>query len=111
MMLKPARYILPVFCLLLPTILNFKHFKMRWSFVCIVILLTACTKEVDFKLPDTKPLYVIEGRISDLQGPYYIRITRSTNLLGNQTDITQTLDNADAVQGAAVIIKDDMGTI
>lgn len=84
---------------------------MRWSFVCIVILLTACTKELDFKLADTKPLYVIDGRISDLQGPYYIRITRSTSLLGNQTDITATLDSADAVQGAAVIIKDDMGTV
>ena len=84
---------------------------MKWTFVCIVILLTACTKELDFKLADSQPLYVIEGRISDLQGPYYIRITRSTNLLGNQLDVTQTLDNADPVQGAAVIIKDDMGTV
>ena len=84
---------------------------MRWSFLCIVILLTACTKDFDFKLADTKPLYVIEGRISDLQGPYYIHITRSTSLFGYPSVYTHDADSFDAVQGAEVIIKDDMGTV
>jgi hypothetical protein len=83
---------------------------MRWSFICVIFLLAACTKDYDFKLKDTKPLYVIEGRISDLQGPYYIRIIRSTKLLGYPT-INIDEDSTDAVQGAEVIIKDDMGTV
>jgi hypothetical protein len=84
---------------------------MRWSFICVVILLAACTKDYDFKLKDTTPLYVIEGRISDLQGPYYIHITRSTSLLGYPLVTTQDADSFDAVQGAEVIIKDDLGTV
>jgi hypothetical protein len=83
---------------------------IRWSFICVIFLVAACTKEYDFKLDDTKPLYVIEGRISDLQGPYYIRITRSTSLLGYPT-VNIDVDSIDAVQGAEVIIKDDMGTV
>lgn len=84
---------------------------IRWSFICVVILLAACTKNYDFKLDDTKPLYVIEGRISDLQGPYYIHITKSTNKLGFPRVHTQDADSFDAVLGAEVIIKDDMGTV
>lgn len=84
---------------------------MRWSFLCVVILLAACTKEYDLKLTDTKPRYVIEGRISDLEGPYYIHITRSTNKLGYPFIYSQNIDSFDAVQGASVIIKDDMGTV
>ena len=84
---------------------------IRWSFLCVVILLAACTKKIDLKLADTKPLYVIEGRISDLQGPYYIHITRSTNLLGYPYIYSQDIDSFDAVQGASVVIKDDMGTV
>jgi len=75
----------------------------------VIVLFTACTKDYDIKLGNTQPLYVIEGRISDLQGPYFVRITRSTNLFGYPpTNISR--DSADAVQGAQVIITDDMGT-
>jgi hypothetical protein len=83
---------------------------MRWSFICVVILLAACTKNYNFKLADTKPLYVIAGRISDLKGPYYIQITRSTNLLA-YPPVMAGVDSFEAVQGAQVIIKDDMGTV
>jgi len=84
--------------------------NMRWSFLCILILLAACTKEYDFKLDNTKPLYSIEGRISDLKGPYFIRITQSTSLFANPYFVIED-DSVDAVQGAEVIIKDDMGTV
>lgn len=84
---------------------------MRWFFISAVLFLAACTKEYNFKLADTKPLYVIEGRISDLQGPYFIHITRSTNLFGYPLVVTNDADSFDAVQGAEVIITDDMGTV
>lgn len=85
--------------------------QMRWYFICAVLFLAACTKDYDFKLDDTRPLYVIEGRISDLQGPYFIHITRSTNLFGFPLVTTRDADSFDAVQGAEVIITDDMGTV
>jgi hypothetical protein len=84
---------------------------MRWCFICVVILLAACTKDYNFNLNDTKPLYVIEGRISDLQGLYYIHITKSTNSFGYPLVYTNDADSFAAVQGAQVIISDDMGTV
>lgn len=84
---------------------------MRWFFIITVLFLTACTKDYDFQLPDAKPLYVIEGRISDLQGPYFIHITRSTHLLGYPLVASLDADSFDAVQGAEVIISDDLGIV
>lgn len=85
--------------------------QMRWFFISAVLLLTACTKEYNFKLADTKPLYVIEGRISDLRGPHFIHITKSTHLFGYPAVHTHDADSFEAVQGAEVIITDDMGTV
>src|SRR5690349_2449330 len=85
--------------------------QLRWSFICVVLFLTACTKDYKLKLDDTKPLYVIEGRISDLKGPYFIHITKSTNLFGYPPVHTNDADSFEAVQGAEVIIADDMGTV
>jgi hypothetical protein len=85
--------------------------QLRWFYISTILILAACTKEYKFNLDDTKPLYVIEGRISDLQGPYFIHITRSTNLFGYPIVATQDADSFDAVLGAEVIITDDMGTI
>jgi hypothetical protein len=82
---------------------------IRWCFISVIVLLTACTKDYDIKLDNTKPLYVIEGRISDLKGPYFIRITKSTSLFGYPP--TNNGDSVEAVQGAQVIITDDMGTV
>src|SRR5689334_21910604 len=79
---------------------------------CILLLMAAgCTKETEIKLDKTEPLIVIDARISDLQGPYYVRVTRSTNVLAS--DIPDwwkpSDDTALAVKGALVILSDDMG--
>jgi hypothetical protein len=85
--------------------------QLKWFFISVVLLLTACTKDYDFKLAGTKPLYVIEGRISDLRGPYFIHITRSTNLLEYPRPSILDTDSIEAVLGAEIIITDDMGTV
>ncbi len=85
--------------------------QLRWYFISAVLFSGACTKEYNFKLADTPPLYVIEGRISNLQGPYFIHITKSTNLFGYPLVPIQLVDSFEAVQGAEVIITDDMGTV
>jgi hypothetical protein len=85
--------------------------NLRYCITGIVILIatTGCIK--DFKLtPDeTAPLYVIEGRISNLGGPYYVRITKSTHLLGIANKVNHRADSAEPVKGALVMIADDAG--
>jgi hypothetical protein len=58
--------------------------NLRYYITGIILLIATAGCIKDFKLtPDeTAPSYVIEGRISNLGGPYYVRITKSTNLLG-----------------------------
>lgn len=87
--------------------------KLKWKTYLLVGLalaglLSGCTKQIALDLGDTKPLYVIDGRVSTLEGPYYVRITKSSTGYG----IGNTgSDNAEAVLGAQVIITDDMGTV
>src|SRR4051812_14433849 len=77
----------------------------------ILLIMAGCTKETDFKLDDTEPVIVIDARISDLQGPYYVRVTRSTNKLatGIPDYWKPSDDTALAVKGALVILSNDMG--
>lgn len=77
-----------------------------------LLLATGCTKGFDLKLDETEPLIVIQGRISNLQGPYQVRITKSSNLIALTEGYSfADNDSAEAVTGAEVIISDDMGTI
>jgi hypothetical protein len=77
----------------------------------ILLIMAGCTKETDFKLDDTEPVIVIDARISDLKGPYYVRVTRSTNKLatGIPDHWKPSDDTALAVKGALVILSNDMG--
>jgi hypothetical protein len=81
---------------------------MRFFSAVLLLMLTGCVKNFDLKLDKTAPLIVIEGRISDLRGPYYVRITRSSNVLGIPYAPFGP-DSAVAVKGALVTISDDMG--
>jgi len=81
---------------------------MRSYYLISIIFLFAagCTKDFNIDPGKSKQLYVIDGRISNLEGPYLVMVTKSANsfptLSGGQ-------DNAEAVTGAQVIISDDMG--
>ena len=74
-----------------------------------LMIVTGCTKDFDLNPEATKPLYVIEGRISNMWGPYYVRITKSTGLVANPDPYFQWRDSAEAVENALVIITDDAG--
>ncbi|THU40246.1 DUF4249 domain-containing protein [Niastella caeni] len=75
--------------------------------IMLLLLTAGCTKEFNIELDKTQPLFVIEGRISNLTGPYYVRITKSTNSLGLGGGPYN--DSAEAVTGALVTISDDSG--
>jgi hypothetical protein len=86
--------------------------NLRYYITGIVLLIATAGCIKDFKLtPDeTVPTYVIEGKISNLGGPYYIRITKSTNLLGlGHQAGNPGIDSAEPVKGALVIIADELG--
>jgi hypothetical protein len=72
--------------------------------IILWIATAGCVKDFNLRPDETAPLYVIVGRISNLGGPYYVRITKSTNLLGKPGT-----DSAEPVKGALVIIADDLG--
>jgi len=73
----------------------------------LFFMVSGCTKDYNLYENGSKKLYVIEGKVSNLRGPYYVRVTKSGDLSG---DDTGGLDNAEAVKGALVTISDDMGT-
>jgi hypothetical protein len=77
--------------------------------IFFVMTITGCTK--DFKLDSkaAQPLIVIEGRISNMWGPYYVRITRSGGFEANPDPYAPYHDSAEAVKNALVIITDDTG--
>ena len=78
-----------------------------WLCIVLLTMTTGCTKDVNLELGGKTPLYVIEGRISNLEGPYFVRITKSTNQVGRTG--AGGIDDAEAVQGALVILSDDTG--
>lgn len=76
-----------------------------------VLLLTSCTKDFTIQPRDSKPLVVIEGRVSNMRGPYFVRVTRSFNSLQTTPDDDIGFwEHVDPVKDALVIITDDMGT-
>jgi hypothetical protein len=77
----------------------------------IILIATAgCIKDFQLTPDETTPLYVIEGRVSNLRGPYFVRVTKSSNLLepGYRYG-SGDLDRSEPVKGALVIIADDAG--
>lgn len=81
------------------------------ALIGLFIMIVGCTKDYNLNLPDTKPLYVIEGRISNMEGPYFIRITKSSNELALHTidPLAFGFDSAQPVKNALVIISDEGG--
>lgn len=80
------------------------------SGIVFLICVTGCTKDFPLDPDQVKEIYVIEGRISNLKGPYFVRVTRSMGLYlpenwWNGVDI----DTATPVTNALVIITDDSG--
>lgn len=77
-----------------------------------LFLIAGCVEEYDLKLKDAEPRLVVEGFVSNLPGPYYVRLTKSTSGgLTSITDSSYSTDNAEPVVNATVIISDDFNQI
>jgi len=87
--------------------------KQHYVLISVLLLAAAgCTKDYTIHPKGSKPLYVIEGRISNMRGPYYVRVTKSQNSIDNGiADSVSWRESVDAVKDAQIIITDDMGTV
>jgi len=75
----------------------------------LLILLSACNDEYDFEFEDQTPLLVVEGKITNQPGPYYVRLSESIkevvdpNNSGSSKPVSKGIDNAQ------VTLNDDAG--
>jgi hypothetical protein len=76
--------------------------------IAFLMIITGCTKDFHLDPKAVKSLYVIEGRISTMSGPYYVRVTKSIGLLPT-TYASNARDSAEPVKNALLIITDDNG--
>ena len=79
-----------------------KKYIFRLSdWLIIILILSSCTKVIDIDLNSVSPQLVIEGNISDLPGPYFVRLSKTVNF--NKTNLFPPLS------GAIVKISDNTG--
>src|SRR5664279_3120384 len=91
---------------------------MRNLFIAFILVITvySCTEEYDLHLKSTQPIMVVDGTITNQDGPYLIRLTKSrTNMYyeQNRNSINDTsfnyrspFDGAEAIKDAEVFITD-----
>ncbi|MDB5089731.1 MAG: hypothetical protein JWR09_3725 [Mucilaginibacter sp.] len=77
-----------------------KHYKFYIASI-LAILAVSCTKVIDLKLGNDTGKLVIEGNITDVSEPQYIKLSR--NVAFNNTNTYP------AVTGATVSVSDDKG--
>ncbi|WP_259070252.1 DUF4249 domain-containing protein [Mucilaginibacter sp. X4EP1] len=75
--------------------------KLYISFIGLTIFATSCTKVIDLKLGNDSGKLVIEGNITQLTGPQYIKL--SQNVPFTNTNVYP------AVSGATVSVTDNQG--
>ena len=74
----------------------------RYILIALTVLLFAqCQEEVDLNLNDVEPRMVIEGIITDAEGPYKVLVSKTFNYYDNSSDT--------GVSGAEVTISDNEG--
>lgn len=76
----------------------------------LIISISGCVEDFDFKLQKAEARLVVEGLITNQKGPYYVRLTKS--MPGGVTTIDRNYfqtDHAIPVEDAAVTITDDNG--
>ncbi|MBN9297882.1 MAG: DUF4249 domain-containing protein [Filimonas sp.] len=77
--------------------------KLRYSLFIIASawVIASCTKVINVDLKDADKKYVIEGNITNLPGPYIVKVTQTKSFEGNNT--------FPPVSGAVVTISDNAG--
>lgn len=72
-----------------------------FSILIVFSILLSCTKEIEIDLNSSNPQLVIEGNISDEQGPYTVKLSKTVNYSES--------NKYPPVSGALVLIYDNTG--
>ncbi|MDX9695527.1 MAG: DUF4249 family protein [Bacteroidales bacterium] len=76
------------------------------------IVIYSCTEEIDLGLNQHEKKLVIEALITDQPGPYFVRLTRTSNSLYTPSIAdTSYASHAEIVKNATIIISDNAGNI
>ena len=78
-----------------------RYFKFYITFTLIAIMVTSCTKVIDLKLNNNSGILVIEGAITNVYGPQYVKLSRNVPFTSANT--------YPPVTGAAVTVSDSNG--
>lgn len=76
----------------------------RLSFVLLIVLIMGCVEPIEFNVPPAESLMIIEGMISDQEGPYSVKLSRAISLDSDTLDVPP-------VTGASIRLHDDLGNI
>ena len=90
----------------LPIILSSKFLYMLKTcllLLFIITVLTSCSEEFDMKSPDLSKKVVLEGTITNEEGPYFFKLSHSKSISGQDLDT--------GISHALVVISDNEGTI
>jgi hypothetical protein len=78
-----------------------KSFKLYLLFIALSIIVTSCTKVIDLKLGNNTGDLVIEGNITNVQGPQIIKLSLNVPFTNTNTYPTVT--------GATISVSDQAG--
>jgi hypothetical protein len=77
--------------------------------ISILILLVSCSEEYPYRFTQEESTIVIEGCITDAPGPYFVRVTRSSNYFLFSDQFHRDFQHAKPVNDAIVIIGETEG--
>ncbi|HAS43330.1 MAG TPA: hypothetical protein DCS93_22815 [Microscillaceae bacterium] len=91
-----------------------KYFYIPALLLLTLVTFTSCEEKIDKSLLTGEPKLVIHGLITDQEGPYFVRITRSSTDLTQKFNLEQELAVSrefEAINNAQVTISDDQGNV
>ncbi len=77
--------------------------KMCLGLLAVLVFMSSCTEDIDLKLNNTKPLFVVDGRITTDITTHSVRLTMTADYYSNEM--------VPAVSAAKVSLDDGMQTI
>lgn len=77
---------------------------MRYFKYIALVILLGCVEPIEFDIPPAESLLIIDGMISDQDGPYVVKISRAIPISSDTLEVPP-------VEGASVRLHDDAGNV
>jgi hypothetical protein len=77
---------------------------MKYYIGLFIVIVVGCTEKISLDIPQNDERIVLEGAITNENGPYFFRLSKSYSIYqANEAD--------NSIQNATLIIKDNMGIV